>query len=58
MKKKLSTNAIIWAIVMIVAFYLYRNAENYSYLLGVLIVGITLQNGFTYETLKKKLKLK
>lgn len=54
MKKVLIINAIIWAIVIVTASYLTKDSENYKYLLGVLVVAFTLQNGFTYEILRKK----
>ena len=53
MKKILITNAIIWAVVLILASLLFKDTENYKYLLGILVVGFTLQNGFTYEALRK-----
>ncbi|WP_202912767.1 hypothetical protein [Christiangramia aestuarii] len=54
MKKLLIINAIIWALVILVASWLYNGSSGYNYLLGVLVVGFTLQNGLTYNYLKKK----
>lgn len=54
MKKILLLNAIIWAIVILVASTLVGDHENYQLLIGVIAVGFTLQNGFTYSFLKQK----
>lgn len=54
MNKILIINAIIWAVVIVVASLLFKDTENFKYLLGILVIGFTLQNGFTYETLRKK----
>jgi hypothetical protein len=54
MKKILLLNAIIWAIVILVASTLVGDHENYQLLIGVIAVSFTLQNGFTYTFLKQK----
>lgn len=53
MNKILIMNAIIWAAVILAASYLFKDNDDYNYLLGILTVGFTLQNGFTYTILKK-----
>lgn len=53
MKKVLIVNAIIWAIVMLNASYLYKDTEGYKYLFGALIVGAGLTNAIIYSALKK-----
>ncbi|NNE03054.1 MAG: hypothetical protein HKN52_07800 [Eudoraea sp.] len=54
MKKILILNAIIWAIVILVASTLVGDHENYQILIGVIAVAFTLQNGFSYTLLKQK----
>ncbi|WP_166435191.1 hypothetical protein [Christiangramia sabulilitoris] len=53
MKKLLIINALIWAVVIMIASWLYNGSEEYVYLLGALAVGFTLQNGFTYNFFKR-----
>ena len=53
MNKILIVNALIWAAVFLLSAYFYNGTENYKYLVGILLVGFTLQNGFTYTALKK-----
>lgn len=57
MKNILILNALIWAAVILLSSSLFRDTEAYSVLLGVLAVGFTLQNGFTYVALKKLEKI-
>lgn len=54
MKKVLILNALIWAGVILIASSLVGDHPRYQILIGVLAVGFTLQNGFTYAFLKKK----
>jgi len=56
MRKLLITNAVIWAVVILVSSYLFKEHENYAYLMGLLGIGFVLQNGFTYNYLKSKAK--
>lgn len=53
MKKILIINAVIWAVVILLAAYLFKGAENYEYLFGILLVAAGLQNAVIYEVLKK-----
>jgi hypothetical protein len=52
MKKVLILNALIWAGVILVASTLVGDHPKYQILIGILAVGFTLQNGFTYAFLK------
>ena len=54
MKNLLIINAIIWAVVILLASYLLSDAENYQYLFGILLVAAGLQNSLIYNALKKK----
>ena len=54
MKKVLLLNALIWAGVILAASILVGEHPQYQILIGVLAVGFTLQNGFTYAFLKEK----
>ncbi len=54
MKSILIINALIWAAVIFIASWFFRDSENYNYLLGALVVGFTLQNGLTYQFLKRQ----
>jgi hypothetical protein len=54
MKKVLILNALIWAGVILVTSTLVGDHPKYQILIGVLAVGFTLQNGFTYAFLKHK----
>ncbi len=53
MKKLLIINALIWAVIIMIASWLYNGSAGYTYLLGALAVGFILQNGFTYTYFKK-----
>lgn len=54
MKKLLLLNAIIWAVIILVSAYLFKEHTYYTYLLGLLVLGSVLQNTFTYTMLKGK----
>jgi hypothetical protein len=54
MKNLLIINALIWAAVILIASYLFKDAENYKYLFGVLIVAAGLQNSLIYNARKKE----
>ena len=54
MKNILIISAVIWAVVILLASYLYSDTENYKYLFGVLLVAAGLQNGLIYNALKKQ----
>lgn len=54
MKKVLILNALIWAAVILLASSLVGDHPKYQVLIGILAVGFTLQNGFTYAFLKGK----
>ena len=53
MKNVLVINAIIWAVVILLAYYLYKDTENYKFLFGTLLVAAGLTNAFIYNGLKK-----
>lgn len=46
-------NAIIWALVILLASYFVKEAENYKQLFSVLIVAAILQNGILLNAIKK-----
>ncbi|HMQ68785.1 MAG TPA: hypothetical protein PKA90_07425 [Ignavibacteria bacterium] len=52
MKTLIIINAFIWAAVIFSASYLYKGSEDFKYLLGIMVIGFTLQNGLTYNFLK------
>lgn len=54
MSKILIINAIIWALVILIAAYLFNDHENYKYLFGVLIVAVGLENALISFFMKKK----
>ena len=54
MRNLLIINAVIWAVVILIASYLLKDAENYEYLFGILLVAAGLQNSIIYNALKKK----
>ena len=54
MKNVLIISAIIWAVVILLASYLYSGTENFKYLFGVLLVAATLQNALIYNAQKKQ----
>ena len=54
MKNVLIVNAIVWAVVILIASYLYKDTESYQYLFGALLVGAGLTNAVIYNALKKK----
>ena len=53
MKNVLIVNAIIWASIILLASYLYKDTENYKYLFGALVVGAGFTNAIIYDALKK-----
>lgn len=53
MKTVLIVNALVWAIVILLASYLYKDTEGYKYLFGALVVGAGLTNAIIYSALKK-----
>lgn len=53
MKKLLIINALIWATIIMITSNSYRGSENFSLVIGAMVVGFILQNGFTYVTLKE-----
>ena len=58
MKNILILSAIIWAVVILLASYLYSGTENFKYLFGVLLVAAGLQNALIYNGLKKQYSVK
>ncbi len=54
MKKVLILNALIWAAVILLTSSLVGDHPKYQILIGVLAVGFTLQNGFTYAIMKDR----
>ena len=58
MKNILIISAIIWAVVILLASYLYSGTENFKYLFGVLLVAAGLQNALIYNGLKKQYSVK
>ena len=53
MKTVLIVNALVWAIVILLASYLYKDTEGYKYLFGALVIGAGLTNSIIYSALKK-----
>ena len=56
MKNVLIVNAIVWAVIILLASYLYKDTESYEYLFGALIIGAGLTNAVIYSALKKREK--
>ncbi|KAA3637622.1 MAG: hypothetical protein DWQ02_06450 [Bacteroidetes bacterium] len=56
MKKVLIWNALIWAAVILIASYLFKDSEQYEILFGVLIVSATLTNALIHDAGKKMRK--
>ncbi len=54
MEKVLIKNVVIWAIVVILASYLYKDTEDDTSLFRALVVGAALINAVIYNALKKK----
>lgn len=54
MKKLLIVNALIWAAVILITAYLFKDSEEYGVLFGVLIVASTLTNGLIHQEGKKR----
>ena len=46
MKKLILINAIVWAAVILITAWLFKDHPNYKYGFGVIIVAATLMNGF------------
>lgn len=53
MKTVLIVNALVWAIIILLASYLYKDTEDYKILFGALVVGAGLTNAIIYSALKK-----
>ncbi|TAI47607.1 hypothetical protein [Flagellimonas allohymeniacidonis] len=58
MKKIILINAIIWAVLILVASYFFKNDPNYPYFFGILLVGFALINGLLSTYAKPGLKSK
>ncbi len=56
MKKVLIWNAVIWAAVILIASYLFKDNEQYEILFGVLIVSAGLTNALIHNSGKKLTK--
>jgi len=56
MKKLILINAIIWAAVILITAWLFKDHPNYMYGFGVIIVAATLMNGFIHNATRKKKK--
>ena len=54
MKKLILINAIVWAAVILITAWLFKDHPNYTYGFGVLIIAATLMNGFIHNATKKK----
>jgi hypothetical protein len=54
MKTVLIVNALVWAIVILLASYLYKETEGYKYLFGALVIGAGFTNAIIYSALKKE----
>ncbi len=53
MKKLILINAIIWAAVILVTAWFFKDHEHYMYVFGTEVVAATLMNGFILEARKK-----
>jgi len=58
MKKLLLINAVIWAVVILVASYLFKGTDDYALLFGILLVAAGLENAFICTIMKKELQPK
>lgn len=52
MKQTILINAIIWAVVILVTAFLYKDSANYSYLFATLIMGAAFSNALLTRQLK------
>ncbi len=49
MKKLILINAIVWASVILIMAWLFKDHPNYMYGFGVIVVAATLMNGFIHS---------
>ncbi|MGV6846262.1 MAG: hypothetical protein ACWA42_09080 [Lutibacter sp.] len=53
MKKIILINAIIWAILILVSAYFFKDNAEYQYFLGFLLVGFSIINGLLAKYKRK-----
>ncbi len=56
MKKLLIWNALIWAAVILIASWLFKDSDQYQILFGVLVVAAGLTNSLIHTAMKKIVK--
>jgi hypothetical protein len=54
MKKLILINAIVWAAVLLIASWLFKEDPNYKYFFGVLVFAAGLMNALIYNASKTK----
>ena len=54
MKKLILINAIVWAAIILLSAYWFKDHENYVYLFGTLIVGAGLMNALIYQAERRE----
>lgn len=52
MKKLILINAIVWAAVILIMAWLFKDHPNYMYGFGVIVIAATLMNGFILSASK------
>ena len=54
MKRLILINAIVWAGVILIMAWLFKDHPNYMYGFGVIVVAATLMNGFILSASRTK----
>ena len=49
MKRIILLNAIVWAALILIISYLFKDSENYFLAFGSILVGFTFVNGLLYN---------
>ena len=56
MKKLILINAIIWATIVLVGAYLFKENENWKYFFGTILVAFSIVNGLMINQMRKDKK--
>ncbi|WP_397362425.1 hypothetical protein [Olleya sp. R77988] len=56
MKKIILINAIVWAVIILVGSYLFKENPNWKYFFAIVLVAFSIINGFLSNKIKKDKK--
>lgn len=56
MNRTILINSAIWAVVILIISYFFKESENFKYAFATLIVGFSISNGIIYNKFKSNKK--